>query len=73
MPELECEYCFKREKELCSPMVVDLSSEEAEAFLKQQEAVRDGTGLIVVVSPCLPPYTLFRPCVVGSVLVVRAA
>lgn len=38
--ELECEYCFKMQKELCSPMVVDLSPEEAETFLKQQEAVR---------------------------------
>lgn len=37
---MECEYCFKRERELCSPMVVDLSPEEAEEFLKQQEAVR---------------------------------
>lgn len=40
LPELECEYCFKRERELCSAMVVDLSPEEAETFLKQQEAVR---------------------------------
>ena len=40
LPELECEYCFKREKELCSPLVVDLSAEEAEEFLKHQEAVR---------------------------------
>lgn len=38
--ELECEYCYKREKELCSPMVQDMSVEEAEAFLKEQEAVR---------------------------------
>ncbi|CAN0431835.1 unnamed protein product, partial [Ectocarpus sp. 12 AP-2014] len=42
--ELECEYCFKMEKELCSPMVVDLSPEEAETFLKQQEAEQSGDG-----------------------------
>lgn len=44
--ELECEYCFKREKELCSPMVVDFSREEAEEFLKQQEAVRASLGYV---------------------------
>ncbi|CAN0514777.1 unnamed protein product, partial [Ectocarpus sp. 12 AP-2014] len=42
--ELECEYCFKMEKELCSPMVADLSPEEAETFLKHQEAEQNGDG-----------------------------
>lgn len=42
-PEVECEYCFKREKELCSPMVVDLSPEEAQEFLKQQETVSNSS------------------------------
>lgn len=44
-PELECEYCYKREKELCSPMVLDFSAEEAEEFLKEQEAV--STSLVL--------------------------
>lgn len=42
--EVECEYCFKREKELCSPMVIDLSPEEAQEFLKQQETVSNSSG-----------------------------
>ncbi|CAM9487076.1 unnamed protein product, partial [Sphacelaria rigidula] len=36
--EGECEYCCKRDKELCSPMVYDLNAEEAEEFLNAQEA-----------------------------------
>lgn len=55
LPELECEYCFKRERELCSPMVVDLSPEEAEAFLKQQEAVRESAGVVARIQSLDPP------------------
>lgn len=42
--EMECAYCFKRERELCSPMVVDFSPSEAEVYLKAEEAVRAFPG-----------------------------